>query len=47
MNSLVALKLEYVDINAVTIPKQGLLKINKTDQQKVTVFIKKHGQNFR
>lgn len=40
------LKLDYVSIKALKIPRDNLFKISKEDQDKVTTFTKKHGQKL-
>lgn len=40
------MELSYVSIEVVRIPEQKLIKIKKTDQEKVTAFTKKYGQKL-
>lgn len=46
MNNIENMSFDFVDIKAVKLPKQNLFKINKSDLEKVTTFVKKYGQKL-
>ncbi len=46
MNNILDMNLDFISIEMVKKPEQKLIKIKKSDQEKVTAFTKKYGQKL-